>query len=77
MTRTVRPRPYFDRPYRRALSHGCAVAMIHERRGTMYDPDIADAFLRIVQRLHAEPATEGARRPQTRTTALWLEARAV
>jgi len=66
-----------DRPYRRALSHGCAVAMIHERRGTMYDPDIADAFLRIVQRLHAEPAAEGARRPQTRTTALWLEARAV
>ena len=66
-----------DRPYRRALSHGCAVAMIHERRGTMYDPDIADAFLRIVQRLHAEPATEGARRPQTRTAALWLEARAV
>ena len=31
-----------DRPYRRALSHGCAVAMIRERRGTMYDPEIVE-----------------------------------
>ena len=38
-----------DRPYRPALSHLCAVAMIHDRRGTMYDPGIVNAFLRIVQ----------------------------
>lgn len=42
-----------DRPYRRALSHSCAVAMIRERRGTMYDPEIVKAFLRIVQHLEA------------------------
>jgi len=42
-----------DRPYRRALSHGCAVAIIHDHSGTMYDPQIVDAFLRIVQRMDA------------------------
>lgn len=42
-----------DRPYRRALSHGCAVAIIHDHSGTMYDPQIVDAFLRIVQRVDA------------------------
>ena len=41
-----------DRPYRRALSHGCAMTMIQERRGTMYDPEIVSAFLRIVERMH-------------------------
>jgi HD-GYP domain-containing protein (c-di-GMP phosphodiesterase class II) len=46
-----------DRPYRRALSHGSAVAMIHERSGTMYDPEIVSAFLRIVQRVDATPRT--------------------
>jgi putative nucleotidyltransferase with HDIG domain len=40
-----------DRPYRRSLSHERAIAMILERRGTMYEPEIADAFLRIVDGL--------------------------
>ena len=40
-----------DRPYRRSLSHDRAIAMIHERRGTMYEPDIADAFFRIVDEM--------------------------
>jgi putative nucleotidyltransferase with HDIG domain len=65
-----------DRPYRRALSHGCAMEMIQERRGTMYDPDIAAAFLRIVQRLRSEYTSEGAGRP-TRVDSLRLRARAV
>ena len=64
-----------DRPYRRALSHVCAVAMIDERRGTMYDPEIADAFVRIVQRVRLAFAREGAGRPQTEPP--WWEARAV
>jgi putative nucleotidyltransferase with HDIG domain len=64
-----------DRPYRRALSQGCAVAMIHERRATMYDPAIADAFLRIVQRLRSAPARD-AGRPPTRANVSGLEARA-
>jgi putative nucleotidyltransferase with HDIG domain len=36
-----------DRPYRRALSRERAVAMIRARRGTMYDPAVVAAFLRI------------------------------
>ena len=40
-----------DRPYRGALSHQTAIGIIEERRGTMYDPDLTDAFLKIVQRL--------------------------
>jgi GAF domain-containing protein len=36
-----------DRPYRRALSDHDAIAILLERRGTMYDPDVVDAFLRI------------------------------
>jgi putative nucleotidyltransferase with HDIG domain len=46
-----------DRPYRRALAHTSAVAMIHERRGTMYDPAVTDAFLRIIWRLQPEAAS--------------------
>jgi putative nucleotidyltransferase with HDIG domain len=42
-----------DRPYRRALSHGSAIAMIHERSGSMYEPAMVDAFLRIVHQLRS------------------------
>jgi putative nucleotidyltransferase with HDIG domain len=65
-----------DRPYRRALSHGSAVAMIDERRGTMYDADIADTFLGIVQRLRSASPYGDADRPRTRANTPWLEARA-
>lgn len=40
-----------DRPYRRALTHPAAMAMIGDRRGSMFDPRMADAFLEIVQGL--------------------------
>ena len=66
-----------DRPYRRALSHGHAVAMIEERRGSMYDPDIVGVFLRIIQRLRSGSARGNAGRRQTRVDSLWLHARAV
>jgi putative nucleotidyltransferase with HDIG domain len=36
-----------DRAYRRALPRHAAVALIEERRGTMYDPHIVDAFIQI------------------------------
>jgi putative nucleotidyltransferase with HDIG domain len=36
-----------DRPYRRALPRETAVALIRERRGTMYDPAVVDAFLAV------------------------------
>jgi putative nucleotidyltransferase with HDIG domain len=66
-----------DRPYRRALSHGSAIAMIHERRGTMYDADIADAFLRIVQELRSGLPRASTDRLQTRADTPWLAARVV
>ena len=36
-----------DRPYRRALPRKAAVELIEERRGTMYDPSVVDAFMAI------------------------------
>jgi len=60
-----------DRPYRLALSHASAITMIAERRGTMYDPDVADAFLRIVQRLQDGDSTPFTGSLQVRTQAVW------
>ncbi len=36
-----------DRPYRRAMSREAAIAILVDRRGKMYDPDVVDAFIRI------------------------------
>jgi putative nucleotidyltransferase with HDIG domain len=47
-----------DRPYHRSLPQQRAIAMIVERRGTMYEPEIADAFLRVVDALHQAPDRE-------------------
>jgi HD-GYP domain-containing protein (c-di-GMP phosphodiesterase class II) len=60
-----------DRPYRRALSHACAMTMIQERRGTMYDPDIADAFLRIIHRLQSVAGRDRTGNLQVRAQAVW------
>ena len=68
-----------DRPYRAALSHQCALSMIAERRGTMYDPAITDAFFRIAECLNSAAAAEGRvprRRPRARRLRP-LQARAV
>jgi putative nucleotidyltransferase with HDIG domain len=54
-----------DRPYRRALSHDHAVAMIQERRGTMYDPEIADVFARIIERVRTAFARDRRGRAHT------------
>ena len=37
-----------DRPYRRALSDDAAIAILRERRGTMYDPLVVDTFIRVL-----------------------------
>jgi putative nucleotidyltransferase with HDIG domain len=66
-----------DRPYRRALSHASAVAMIHERRATMYDPEIVSAFQRIVQRVRGTSTRVDAARPQAPADMSWWKARAV
>lgn len=42
-----------DRPYRQALSHNSALAMIHQYRGVMYDPRMTDAFMRVLWRMQA------------------------
>jgi len=46
-----------DRPYRRRLTDSAALDILLERRGSMYDPLIVDAFVRV----HAdiEPSTAG------------------
>ena len=36
-----------DRPYRRALTEAAAIEVLLSRRGTMYDPQVVDAFLHI------------------------------
>ncbi len=42
-----------DRPYRPALSDSDALAIIVERRGTMYDPRVVDTFLTVCSRIAA------------------------
>ena len=66
-----------DRPYRAALSHASAMAMIQQRRGSMYDADLVDAFLRIVERTRFGPARTGAVRGQSQVNSPWLQKRAV
>ena len=36
-----------DRPYRRKMTSAAAIAILLDRRGKMYDPDVVDAFIRI------------------------------
>ena len=46
-----------DRPYRRALSDEAAIAILNERRGTMYDPLVIDTFVRVLPEIaHRSPA---------------------
>ena len=48
-----------DRPYRKMLSDEEAIAILIERRGTMYDPMIVDAFLRFHSMSRAETPRQG------------------
>jgi putative nucleotidyltransferase with HDIG domain len=40
-----------DRPYRPRLSTAAALEILRERRGSMYDPTVVDAFMRLVDEL--------------------------
>lgn len=53
-----------DRPYRLAMSHEEATAIVTARRGTMYDPAVVDAFLGLPIDEH-HVATAAAPRPST------------
>jgi putative nucleotidyltransferase with HDIG domain len=44
-----------DRPYRRAMGHMAAMAMMSYRRRSMFDPYLTDVFLEIVQSLRPRP----------------------
>jgi hypothetical protein len=54
-----------DRPYRRALSREEAIAILQERRGTTYDPLVADTFIRVLPDI-----PEGASAPPAHSAAL-------
>ena len=59
-----------DRPYRRALDRDAAVAILLERRGTMYDPLIVDTFIRILPEIAGDrAAARSATRPRSRRSA--------
>jgi putative nucleotidyltransferase with HDIG domain len=56
-----------DRPYRRRMTDAQAIAVLCERRGSMYDPTVVDAFVALVPALrrddedvHAGGSTSGA-----------------
>jgi putative nucleotidyltransferase with HDIG domain len=54
-----------DRPYRRRMSDEQALAILVERRGTMYDPAVVDVFAGAYRRLM--PAAESDAHPVART----------
>jgi putative nucleotidyltransferase with HDIG domain len=53
-----------DRPYRPALCDAEALAIIEARKGTMYDPAVTDAFVKV----HAEIAAEVSGNPHDAST---------
>jgi putative nucleotidyltransferase with HDIG domain len=54
-----------DRPYRRRMTDEAAVAILLERRGTMYDPMIVDAFVKA--RREIMPASDPGAHPVLQT----------
>jgi len=44
-----------DRPYRKAMSYEEAVSIIKEGNGSHFDPEICNAFLRMIAEDHADP----------------------
>jgi putative nucleotidyltransferase with HDIG domain len=50
-----------DRPYRRRMTEQDALQIIGDRRGTMYDPVVVDAFVASYSRIM--PSTDSARHP--------------
>jgi diguanylate cyclase (GGDEF)-like protein/PAS domain S-box-containing protein len=46
-----------DRPYRRAMPVEAAVEELKSNAGTQFDPDVVEAFLRILGRCGAQPLT--------------------
>src|SRR6185503_5376336 len=53
-----------DRPYRRRMSNADAIAILRERRGTMYDPLVVDVFAANYKRIM--PGEEAVAHPATK-----------
>ena len=47
-----------DRPYRPAMSRADALAILDQRRGTMYDPRVVDEFMRLAPRIEVARSVE-------------------
>jgi putative nucleotidyltransferase with HDIG domain len=47
-----------DRPYRPRLTDEDALKILHDRRGTMYDPLVVDTFVRVYQSIAPEPTKQ-------------------
>ena len=55
-----------DRPYRSRMTNEAAVAILLERRGTMYDPAIVDAFVAVHDASDAGGNADASRGPRRR-----------
>jgi putative nucleotidyltransferase with HDIG domain len=53
-----------DRPYRKRMTDEAALAILHERRGTMYDPLVVDVFSKCFKRIM--PGEEASTHPATK-----------
>jgi HD-GYP domain-containing protein (c-di-GMP phosphodiesterase class II) len=45
-----------DRPYRKGLSRERAIEEILNGRGTQFDPDFAEVFVKVIDRQYSEAA---------------------
>ena len=46
-----------DRPYRPAMTDAEAIAILRERQGTMYDPEVVDTFVRVYRDIEVAAPT--------------------
>jgi len=58
-----------DRPYRRAMTDQAALAILRERRGTMYDPQVVDTFVAVYREIQIGDADTPAQRDVIRRIA--------
>ena len=63
-----------DRPYRPRLPNDDALAVLKQRRGSMYDPLIVDKFVRVHQEIAPDPLASGVQRLALREIAESTEA---
>jgi putative nucleotidyltransferase with HDIG domain len=54
-----------DRPYRPRLSDKEALRILHERRGTMYDPLVVDTFTKVYTTIAPDVSTDSATPPSS------------